>query len=162
MDILQQGSLYQLDGLKGRTYRGQKYLSIPCDSFTFSKIDDVGDVAHSISKDDHKIYNVNVRGVKSLDSFYACYACKGKVIETTENLGDCSRCSITQRFDRCELRYNARLDLQSEETGLKTVTVFSPLLEAICQGTASKVNLFTCSPFDATISENGIITSIKR
>ena len=69
-----------------------------------------------------------VKGIKHLDVFRACYSCTGKVAETSEVLGDCTRCGVTQKIETCKLRFHARVDLQSEGN-LITVTAFTPILE---------------------------------
>ena len=113
-------------------------MSVTRDDFSFTKIEDLEEIAQSSEIDDGQMTNATIIGVRSFDSFNACYACNGKVIETTNNLGDCSRCFMTQLFDRSDLRYTARIDLKSETSPVMTFTVFSPVLDDICQGTVSK------------------------
>ena len=69
---------------------------------------------------------------------------------------------MTQLFDRYELRYTAIIDLKSETSPVMTFTVVSPLLDDICQGTVSKINLLSCDPFTATTSQNGITTAVHH
>lgn len=76
--------------------------------------------------------------------FSACYSCAGKVV-TVNILGDCTRCNTTQKMASCKQRYTARLDLQDDNT-LKTVTVFSPIMEDIYGPTVTKASLLTSEP----------------
>ena len=91
-----------------------------------------------------------MKGIKHLDVFRACYSCTGKVAETSEVLGDCTRCGVTQKIETCKLRFHAGVDLQSEGN-LITVTAFTPILENICQtDDVTIAALLTSTPFNAT------------
>ena len=138
----------------------QKYLSVPRDNFTITEIDDIGEVAVANASNEHVTQAV-VKGIKHLDVFRACYSCTGKVAETSEVLGDCTRCGVTQKIETCKLRFHARVDLQSEGN-LITVTAFTLILENICQtDDVTKAALLTSTPFNATINNN-IVTSISH
>ena len=161
--ILSEGCSYKLSGLIVRTFRNEKYLSVPRDNFTITEIDDIGEVsvpAVANASNEHVTQAV-VKGIKHLDVFRACYSCTGKVAETSEVLGDCTRCGVTQKIETCKLRFHARVDLQSEGN-LITVTAFTPILENICQtDDVTKAALLTSTPFNATINNN-IVTSISH
>ena len=102
-----------------------------------------------------------VKGIKHLDVFRACYSCTVKVVGTSEVLGDCTRCGVTQKIETCKLRFHARVDLQSEGN-LITVTAFTPILENICQtDDVTKAALLTSTPFNAAINNN-IVTSLSH
>ena len=151
MLYLSEGCSYKLSGLIVRTFRNQKYLSVPRDNFTITEIDDIGEVsvpAVANASNEHVTQAV-VKGIKHV--FRACYSCTGKVAETAEVLGDCTRCGVTQKIETCKLRLHARVDLQSEGN-LITVTAFTPILEDICQtDDVTKAALLTSTPFNATI-----------
>ena len=97
---LSEGCSYKLSGLIVRTFRNEKYLSVPRDNFTITEIDDIGEVsvpAVGNASNEHVTQAV-VKGIKHLDVFRACYSCTGKVAETSEVLGDCTRYSNTSHI----------------------------------------------------------------
>ena len=153
--ILQEGQSYKLEGLNVRTFQNNKYLSIPREGFKIIEIDDIKEVASTPTtvENEHKLIHTIIVGVKHLDMYNACYSCRGKVVATSNGVRDCTRCSTTQRINSCQQRHTARLDLQSQGI-IKTVTAFSPILEDFCKGEVTKLNLLTCNPFTAILSES--------
>ena len=111
--------LYQLDGLLVRTYKGTKYLSATRDEFTLTVIDDIGDVVQATQPIDTDI-NLHQCSVRAL----TCFVHASKVLATSTNLGDCTRCGTTQVFDKCQHRYSARVDIKHEEN-TRTAIVFT-------------------------------------
>ena len=109
---------------------------------------------------DTDLQDTFVVGVKSLDIFQACYSCAGKVVQTFQSIGECTRFNTTQRLSSCK-RHSATLDLQTQH-GTKRVSVSSPCLEDICSDNVSKEALITSVPFKAIVSVNNIILSISR
>ena len=154
---------YKLSGLNVRTFNGKKYLSIARDNFTVIKIDDIGEVKEDTSdlEVQCRMTGVKIVGVKFLDVYSGCYACKGKVTAISDILGDCDRCGVTQKVEQCKMYNSARMDLESEGT-IKTLSAFSPITEEICQGSVSKVSLLMSEPFHLIYSANNVITSISR
>ena len=73
---------YQFDNLIVRSYQGAKYLSKSKDA-TFSSISDIGDVAEHDVPEPDVLTGVQVIGVKKLESYSACIACKSKVEPTS-------------------------------------------------------------------------------
>lgn len=102
-----------------------------------------------------------VVGVKSFDIYNACYSCKGKVEAVTDDVGECGRCGITQKLDKCKEIASAKIDLEVEGI-IKNVSVFSPIIEELCQGEPSKIALLSCEAFNAVYSEKNVIVSVSR
>ena len=111
------GGSYKLSGLNVRTFNGKKYLSIARDNFTVIKIDDIGEVKEDTSdlEVQCRITGVKIVGVKFLDVYSGCYACKGKVTAISDILGDCDRCGVTQKIEQCKMYNSARMDYQDFE-----------------------------------------------
>ena len=162
LHIFQVGSSYQLDGVYVCQYQGKKYLSLARENFHMSDIDDIEvnapDTPVSITR---SLTDCTIVGVKSLDSFPACYSCHSKVLPTTHILGACSRCGITQILEKCQESHTARVDISSEES-VTTVTIFSPLLEEICNENVSHETLLMLKPFSITLSDSNVATSITN
>ena len=96
--ILSEGCSYKLSGLIVCTFRNEKYLSVLRDNFTITEIDDITEVsvpAVANASNEHVTQAV-VKGIKHVE---ACYFCTGKVAETSEVLGDCTRCGVTKNRD---------------------------------------------------------------
>ena len=102
-----------------------------------------------------------MRGVKYLESYEGCYACKSKVTATTETLGKCNRCNTLRRLDKCSKQTTAKIEAQSD-SGLTILTCFSPVIEEICESDHVTIeSLLFSKKFNAEHC-NGIITSIHR
>lgn len=163
VDLLVEGASYKMSGLMVRVYRGKKYLSIPRENFEVVSIDDIGCVEECESEDEEKreMKGGVVVGVKFFDVYSGCYACKGKVQPMSDVLAECTRCGMTQRLSRCNELASAKVDIETQGV-IKSLSVFSPRIEEICQGEGSKLALLSSEPFDLTYSENNIILSVSR
>ena len=93
--VLAEGESYSLSGVKVRSFKGQKNLSIPKIGFQCMPIADIGTVCTTTPDIDevHSIDRVQVQGVKYFDTYRACYSCKAKVNPTTDTIGKCTRFS---------------------------------------------------------------------
>ena len=161
VDLLQEGASYQMSGLIVRTFNGKKYLSVPRENFNFEAIDDIGDVEKE-ELEDRVMKGVVVIGIKFYDTYNACYSCKGKVTPLSATLGDCTKCGIAQKLDRCKPSISAKLDVEADGV-IKCLTSFSPIIEEICnKNDPTKEDLLCCKPFNLMYSEKNIITSITR
>lgn len=145
--ILKEDVSYELSGLMVRTFCGRKYLSIPKEKFGVVCIEDIGDVCCSSQEQDLKMMNAIIVGIKYFEVYSGCYSCKGKVRPNSDILGECNRCGATQRLDRCKELASAKLDVEAAGV-MKHLSCFSPVLEEICNGDASKALLLSCEPFD--------------
>ena len=120
MGVLAEGESYSLSGVKVRSFKGPKYLSIPKIGFQCMPIADIGTVCTTTPDIDevHSIDRVQVQGVKYFDTYRACYA---KVNPTTDTIGKCTRCQSIQRLDKCSEQISAKIEVAN-----KTDTKFSP------------------------------------
>ena len=116
---------YKLSGAMVRSFKGNKYLSIPKYDFTVEPIDDIGTVNTSTETDEIRILeDVEVRGVKFFDSYKGCYTCKGKVTPTT---GKCNRCNSIQRLDKCYDQVTAKLELGNDTNSYTDISFFTAI-----------------------------------
>ena len=162
VDLFVEQNSYSITGVTVRSFKGQKFLSIPKDGFKSESIEDIGAVAQSNPELETKrtLMNVQVCGVKFFDSYNGCYSCKSKVHATSDKLGKCNRCNTIQRLDKCMPQATAKLELRSE-TEHKILSCFSPVVESICSGSNVSVEaLLFSGEFDAFYNDKGIITSI--
>ena len=49
--------------------------------------------------------------MKYLESYNACYSCKGKVV-ATGSVGECGRCGIMQKIEKCSTSTTAKIDVE--------------------------------------------------
>ena len=131
VDLFVEQNSYSITGVTVRSFKGQKFLSIPKDGFKSESIEDIGAVAQSNPELETKrtLINVQVCGVKFFDSYNGCYSYKSKVHATSDKLGKCNRCNTIQRLDKCMPQATAKLELRSE-TEHKILSCFSPVVEA--------------------------------
>ena len=103
-----------------------------------SIISDIGHVEEGEpEEDDSALEDAVIIDVMSLDTFRRSFKCMGKVKVTSSGsaiaLGKCEKCGMVIRLDRCLEQVAAKLVVESMEV-TKTVSVFSPIVEEICQG----------------------------
>ena len=164
--VLAEELCYRLSGVAIRSFKGNKYLSVPKDNFDIEEIDDIGAIDKALPDDihTHTLQNVVVHGVKFFESYNGCYSCKAKVTPISDQLGKCNRCMTMQRIDRCLEQATAKLELFSDSTNEhKVLTCFTPILEKICVSSNTSINsLLFSDKFDLEYSNDGIITTITR
>ena len=163
--ILKVGSSYKISGVMVRIYNGKKYLSIPKEKCTISEIDDIGYGAVKEEQElvvhNYNMKNAQIIGVLSFEKYSSCIKCKAKV-SLESNIGQCSRCNMKQRLDRCKEEVTARLLVQAGET-MKTLTAFTPVLQEICQGSdVAEDALLYADKFDLYHSETNVIIKITH
>ena len=61
----------------------------------------------------------------------------------------CSRCQTMQVLGNCQQHHTARVDINN----IKTITIFSPLLDKLCNGNVSSEILLLHPPFSVTVSD---------
>ena len=76
-------------------------------------------------------------------------------------VGECNRCGVMQRLDKCKQHSSARLDLMTK-TDVKSVMAFLQVLKEICQGNPTVEKLLASEDFNATVSDKYVILSISR
>ena len=71
-------------------------------------------------------------------------------------VGECGRCGMVQRAEKCKKCVSVRMDVESEGS-MRSVSAFTPIVEEICDGEdVSQVALLSCGPFDAVVNESQV------
>ena len=130
-------------GLQVRTYQQQKYLSLSRDDFSMTIITDIGNVT---------VFNTNHQNIYKL-LHHLKHACNSKVVSNSDLLAACSRCQTIQVLTKCKHRYSARVDIKTNHE-IKTITIFSPLLDKFCNGKVTTETLLLHEPFNITVSDS--------
>ena len=68
---------------------------------------------------------------------------------------------VQHRLDRCKEQMSAKLDVESDGD-IQSLSIFTPVLDDICEGKTSISALLSCKPFDLIYSWKNIIVSISR
>ena len=79
---------YKFKNLVIHSYQGVKYLSKAKDA-SFHSIEDIGKVAEDDLPENEELTDVQVIGVKKLDSYFACLSCSSKIGPMDDKLGRC-------------------------------------------------------------------------
>ena len=159
--LIVEDQCYTLSGIKVRSFKGEKYLSIPKDGFSYVPIDDIGVVQEKID-DIHILHNVEIRAVKYFDAYKGCLTCSGKVSPTTDTIGKCNRCESIQRLDKCTNKITAKIEV-ANTADFKTLTCFTPIInDIIGSGDATVESLLFCAPFSAEYTTAAILTKVIR
>lgn len=113
------GESYRCDKLTVRSFDGSKFLTPPKSGWTFERCDNVEvrdeDVMDPEDCDENEvILNTYVAGVMHVEMRVTCLSCKAS-FTSTGKLGKCTKCSMSQRFDRCCRSLTAKLLLTMED-----------------------------------------------
>ena len=161
VNLVGKGISYKLSGLIVRIYQGKKYLSIPKDDFHFDIIGDIGEVKKDVVEEEREVKGGVIVGVKYFESYMSCYSCKGKVVESERGFGECGRCGMMQSLKRCKVMSTAKVDVEGDGT-VFGVTMFSPVVEEVCEGEASKVGLLSARPFTFLVKNKNVVSCVSR
>ena len=165
--ILKEGVCYKLSGMTVRIFNKKKYLSMSKEGCEIEEIDDIGDVEtveSDADEDRYKLKNAVIIGVSSVESYRACMFCKAKVeTSSSKNIAKCSKCYVSQRYDRCTEEMNAKLMVEDDQNRRLMLCAFSAVLKMIA-GPRSEIDddtLLMADPFDLIFNERDVITSIS-
>ena len=158
VDTLTQNQSYHLSNMVVREYQNQKYLSMARIGTTIEPIDDIGDVV-PLSDDPNNSFEITdatLVGVIQLDSYQACMNCKARVETVNPPIGNCSKCSMLQRIDKCAKQLSAKLLFDSAGSNISLHAFTSILLkiaghddtenDSLCS-TVTQEKLLSCPPF---------------
>ena len=126
VDTLTQNQSYHLSNMVVREYQNQKYLSMARIGTTIEPIDDIGDVV-PLSDDPNNSFEITdatLVGVIQLDSYQACMNCKARVETVNPPIGNCSKCSMLQRIDKCAKQLSAKLLFDSAGSNIRKALAF--------------------------------------
>ena len=157
------GMSYRLSGVIVRSFNGKNYLSVPKDNCEISIIDDIENVKEIMQKEvPRNLKDAVVVGIMSLEIYNNCIACKGKVKVLSSNIGQCNKCNMKQRLDRCKPGASAKLLIENAEQRI-ALTAFTTILREICQhAVVNEETLLDAEKFNLSYSETNIITDISR
>lgn len=112
---LKKNITYRFDDMVVREFRGQMQLSTTKDSDSLmTEIDDLG----TVKQDNDLLLNSTLKeaiivGVCSLEEHSICLKCNGKVTNTGNEFGTCSKCGMLQYLGACNQELAAQLMIKS-------------------------------------------------
>ena len=130
------GKSYKLEALSVRSYNGMKYLTPPKSGWKYDVCDDINipdDQAKlSMTEEDKRgMSNAVVDGVLHIGTKFSCIACKS-IVERSGAIGKCTKCSMSQRLDKCTSSMTAKLLVSDGEHNL-VLHAFLPMIKCIAQ-----------------------------
>ena len=116
-----------------RQYEGDQYLCLARSGSRTEEIEDIGDVVEYTPGDEGSCEpaNVTLVGVMQLDVKKVCCNCKGCVESVSTPVGQCTKCMMMQRIDKCSNQVFAKsmIELEGESKGI--VHAFGEVLTEI-------------------------------
>ena len=174
-DKLEEGKTYRLHNLVVKSFNAVKYLTTPKAGLHSTPEVDLDNVCQpdTCSTSDHdellSLMDAEVLGVDDITRRVLCIKCRSTVDLIDGVIGICSRCSLSQRTDRCPQELVVRL-LIGNEMQTRTFTAFQNSIknitedDAIDGGTSAEqvtLALLKSTTFNCTYSGN-IIKTIDR
>ena len=159
---LQDESRYELTNLNVRTYKYEKYLSVPKEGAGIHEISDIGPVA----EDDLPDETTEIMGVKIVGavvtSYNACLACNAKVVPVNQDVNKCTKCDLEQLSNSTSSQASATLHLSVGCNHL-TVNAFTNVLKSIVLPgqEITSVNLLMAPPFTCVVEDNIVIAASR-
>lgn len=117
---------YELKDVTVRSFNGSKYLSLSEKSLV-TKIEDIGEVVADIITSGIEIEG-EIAGVISYETYNSCKLqnCKGKVMDITPTIVQCTKCDTKVKATRCDKVTVARLLIEDTKEGKQhKVSVFN-------------------------------------
>lgn len=161
---LKLGKTYSFNNIFVNSYLdSNKYLQIPKEGAEIVEIEDFTEVAEDdIPEDFQTISGTEVAGVVSLECFIACIACKGKVATSSDQIGSCSKCGMTQRLNHCSQTVRAKLLLTIPGGSYITLNAFGKQVTEIAEtDEPTRDNLIAAKPFTVTYKSH-VINTVSR
>lgn len=133
-DKLEEGKTYRLHNLVVKSFSAVKYLTTPKAGLQNTREEDMGNVVNppqNSSETDHNVLDAEVLGVEDITKRVLCIKCRSTVDQIDRVVGICSRCSLSQRTDRCPLELVARLLVGSKMNDFGEARTFIAFQKAI-------------------------------
>ena len=104
MNKLKEDYSYRLINVTIRTFNGSKYLSLSEKSY-IEEITDIGDVVDegaTMGEGSIKIVKKGeIVGVMNIEVHNSCRVCKAKVMAVNDMMGECSKCGMKVKMNKC-------------------------------------------------------------
>lgn len=156
---------YAVSGLTVKMYQGSKYLSLS-DEGSVKPTNDMVKVADPLDED--KCCNDDgiegeIVGVLSVDEYKCCFNCRSKVNPISEAIGQCKKCAMKVKLNKCEISVTAHVLFEQSNGVRVNLTFFEKELEALkskSAGNGLEEQLLGLPPIKVCRNEKGIVFSV--
>ena len=134
MDKLEIGKSYELKNLTVGEFN-MKYLTLPkstgLDMVALEDIGAVKDIPDDVDNP-YELKNAEVVAVSRFTRGSFCISCNGKVDPINARIGKCTRCSASQRLDKCKVNMSVNI-LVGPNGNTRSLYAYLPMIKAIMQ-----------------------------
>ena len=162
---LENEKCYIITGLTVKMYQGSKYLSLS-DEGSVKPTGDLAEVADPPDEDEcsnDDCIEGEIVGVLSVDEFKCCFNCRSKVNPISEAIGQCRKCAMKVKLNKCEISVTAHFVLEQNNGVRQNLTFFEKELEAIKgkgAGSGLEEQLLNLPAIKVCRNEKGIVYSV--
>lgn len=143
-------------------YRDSKYLSIT-DQAQILDAESI-DIPTEVANSDHADYTSEIYGeiigVLNTDEYLSCLACKAKVNQISDKIGQCHKCNLQMKLTMCEVFQSAHVIFRSTDKAQQhKVKLFQKDLQFLTSnatGTNLTEKLLNTSPVKLSIDAKDI------
>ncbi len=103
---------YLVENLLIKSFDSVKYLTPPKSGCKITMQDDISQVEDEPESDRNELEDAEVVGVTYIgchSGCITCNCCKGKIDPVNDKIGVCSKCSMSQRLDKCAQQLSEKL-----------------------------------------------------
>ena len=109
-----------------------------------------------------KIVKGEIVGVMMYNS---CRVCKAKVMAMNDMMGECSKCGMKVKMNRCGRSKVARFMIEDSQEKVYEVAAFQDVIEVITEGTDGADNIYKmlgAPTMTFTITDKDIVASVAK
>ena len=159
---LREEQSYKFTNVTIRTFNGVKYLSLS-ENAKIITVDDIGEVVDD-DVEEGKVVKGEIIGVLTCDEYVSCRACKAKVLPISEIVGECSKCNMKAKLQKCDLNTVARIQIEDENSKTYTVTAFQTVIDMISkdqEGADLVEKLLRAPAMSFTVTNKDILSNVS-
>uniref|UniRef100_A0A1X7TCP3 Uncharacterized protein n=1 Tax=Amphimedon queenslandica TaxID=400682 RepID=A0A1X7TCP3_AMPQE len=127
---------YWVTGATVKSYNGEKYLST-AENSEVTEIDNLKEVnENTIDGRNNEHFAGEIVGVISYKGFNSCISCGSKVLNCCNGIGECSKCDLKVRMDKCKKTAAAKVIIKGTtmigpDSTRKTVSMLEDFLQRL-------------------------------
>ena len=127
---------YKITGATVKFYNGEKFLSTTENS-EITEIDDLKEVnENTIDVRKNEYFTAEIVGVISYKGFSSCISCASKVLDCCNGIGECSKCGLKVRMDKCKKSAAAKVIIEGTtkigpDLTRRTVSMFGDVIRRL-------------------------------
>ena len=136
--VVKEGCSYRLKGVVVRVYGGAKFLSLGV-RCVVENVGDIGAVAEvecdeEVAGNARKVVVGEIDGVLFSEEFASCVACKAKVKNVNDVVGECTKCGMIMKTAKCKMMPMVKVVVCEQDGKQHVVTIFEEVLVQIVDG----------------------------